>query len=300
MKRREQLQQELELFKQSSRFKVTNNSISAAVGISPASLSQWLSGNYQGDNSKIDSLIAEFLSRENEKLLLGKKESKFVQTSQSKRIYEALRMSHLEGEIAVVYGEAGSGKTTAIKEYAAKHKDSILIEADLGFTTKILFRELHKKLGYDGRGIIHDMFEEVVAKLKDTGRMLIIDEAEHLPYRSLEMLRRIYDKAGVGIALVGMPRLVFNLRGKRGEFAQLYSRVGIACKVAELSGKDTEEIVHAYFPNSNGLWAEFHNQSKQNARHLSKLIYRSQRIAQINSTDINKQIVKAAAEMLLI
>lgn len=52
------------------------------------------------------------------------------------------------------------------------------------------------------------MFSDIVDKLKSSGRLIIIDEAEHLPYKSLELVRRIYDKANVGILLVGMPATI--------------------------------------------------------------------------------------------
>ena len=59
------------------------------------------------------------------------------------------------------------------------------------------------------------MMLDIIDKLKSSGRLIIVDEAEHLPYTSLELLRRIYDKAEVGILLVGMPRLMKNLKGDK-------------------------------------------------------------------------------------
>ncbi|MEV9348723.1 ATPase, partial [Klebsiella pneumoniae] len=72
----------------------------------------------------------------------------------------------------------------------------------------------------------------------------LIDEAENLPYRALEVIRRIHDKAGVGVVLAGMPRLIINLKGKRGEYAQLYSRVGFALDLQEkLPQADLQQIL---------------------------------------------------------
>lgn len=294
---RDELKQELQKFREEKN--VSGNRIAAAIGVSSAVLSQWMKDNYAGDNGRIDELVWGFLEREKEKAAMAKKETRFVKITAAKRIYETLRMAHLEGEIAVVYGEAGAGKTASVRKYAERHKDAILIEADFGYTAKILFRELHKRLGFDGKGTLHDMFEDVRSKLAGTGRLLIIDEAEHLPYRALELVRRLYDKAGIGVALVGMPRLIFNLRGRRGEYAQLYSRVGIACKVDELTEEDAKKIISAYVGDSADF-GEFFKHSKRNTRHLTKLIYRSERIAKINNKrKIDRGVIKAAAELLL-
>lgn len=298
MEKREELKEQLKKFM--GERGISANRVSLSLGLSSAVLSQYLKGVYQGDNSRVDEAVQDLLERERERRQMGRREMRFVETQEMRRIFEAMRIAHLEGEIAVVYGDAGCGKTTAVKHYAARYKDVILVEADLGLTAKILFKELHKRVGFDGKGSVHDMFEDVVSRLAGTGRMLVIDEAEHLPYRALELVRRLYDKSGIAVALVGMPRLVFNLRGKRGEYAQLYSRVGVACKVNGLSEDDTELIVGEYLPGTNGVWMDFFRFSNQNARHLTKLIHRAARIAEINERQVDGKVVKAAAEMLLI
>lgn len=272
--------------------------LSRALGISTAALSQWFNDSYVGNIAKIDEAVKGFLERIKERK--QPKRVEFTITSVVKKVFEVARICHLDGEIGVLYGSAGIGKTEAVKEYAKRNTDVILIEADLGYTAKVLFLELHKKLGMDGRGSIHDLFDDVVMKLKDSGRLIIIDEAEHLPYRALELLRRVYDKAGVGILLVGMPRLIANLRGKKGEYAQLYSRVGVATKLEELKATDVEAIVGSVIKGSNGLYKVYYECSKGNTRVLSKLILRSLRVAEINSMAISEEIVRETAKMLIV
>lgn len=272
--------------------------ISRALGISTAALSQWFSDSYIGNIAKIDEAVKGFLERQRERKTTKKIE--FVMTSVVKKVFEVARICHLDGEIGVLYGNAGIGKTEAVKEYARRNTDVILVEADLGYTAKVLFQELNKKLGMDGRGSIHDLFDDVVMKLKDSGRLIIVDEAEHLPYRALELLRRVYDKAGVGILLVGMPRLIANLRGKKGEYAQLYSRVGVASKLDELKESDVDAIVSSVIPGSNGTYKVYYECSKGNTRVLTKLILRSLRVAEINNMTICPEIVRETAKMLIV
>ena len=64
-------------------------------------------------------------------------------------------------------------------------------------------------------------------------------------------IRRIYDKAQVGILLVGMPRLIMNLKGEKRQYAQLYSRVGIATKLNPLTEEDKELIKPKFFHFNN-------------------------------------------------
>jgi len=277
----------------------SQTAIANAIGISPTALSQWLSGKYNGNVRKLEEDLNNFFEREEEKNRNPRRQVEFIETINAKKVYDTARFCHIDAEIGVIYGDAGTGKTTAVKEYIKKHKDAVLIEADLGFSTRIVFKKLHEELKLDGQGHIHDLFEAVVEKLKGSGRLIIIDEAEHLPYRALEMVRRINDFAEVGILLVGMPRLINNLRGERSNYAQLYSRIGMAVRLEALQQDDTEEIVKSMLPSSNGIWKEFHRYSKGNTRVLVKMILRAKRLAQINECNVNSDIVKSTFEMLI-
>jgi hypothetical protein len=274
--------------------------VARALGCSGSALSQWLSSTYKGDVPKFNEAVKGFLQRQKERSKSRKKVVEFVMTSTATRLFEVARTCHLDGEIGVAYGEAGIGKTLAAKAYASRNSDVILVEADLGYTARSLFTDLHHRIGLDGTGTVHNMFEDVVAKLSGSGRLIIVDEAEHLPYRALELLRRVYDKAGIGILLVGMPRLVHNLRGKKGEYAQLYSRVGIAANLQRLQEGDAEAIVKTALPQSNGLWKDFLRESGGNNRRMNLLIVRSVRLAEVNDTTITPEIIHLAAKMLII
>jgi len=286
--------------------KVTQATLARALGISAAAVNQYLQGLYNADVANIEKKIKSYLSLSAEKAEAKIYRPKFIQTFIASRILDACRFAHTEQELALVVGDAGLGKTTAIKQYALDNPGVILIEADPGFGASSVLEEILLKLnGETGRNI-HPMMNDVIARLRDTGRLIIIDEAENLPYKALEVLRRIYDKTGVGLLLCGMPRLLSNLRGKRGEFAQLYSRVGkvtninnIRAEMPESVQSDTEMMVNAYLPGSNGYWKDFYAHSKGNPRVLFKLIRRSARIMEVNQTRLGPDVVQTAAEMLL-
>jgi DNA transposition AAA+ family ATPase len=224
----------------------------------------------------------------------------FKETRAATRFREGERLSHLEGAIVVVCGDPGTGKTKACRQCADENVDVLLFDIHLGYSPRALFTELHKRLGFEGRGSICAMFSDCVGRLKNSGRLLIFDEAEYLPYRALELLRRLHDMAGIGILLVGLPRLIENLRGKRGEYSQLYSRVGALIKLEALQEGDTEMLVKSVLPSLNGMWRVFHEQCHGNARVLSKLLFRSMQIAKINGKVVTPEIVRGAAQTLII
>lgn len=277
------------------------SAVSRALGISPGYISQYLSDTFRGDKAKMDASVKQLLERWQERKQAPRLKVKFIMTSVARKVFETARICHLDGEMGVVYGDAGLGKTEAVKEYARRNSDTILIEADAGYTAKDLFSELHQRSGIgDGRGRLHDLFTDIVKRMENSGRLIIIDEAENLPLRALELIRRVHDKAGVGILFCGMRRLISNLRGKKGEFAQIYSRIGIAANLQPLTSVDTEQIVSSLLPGSNGIHRTFHEASNSNTRVLSKLIRRSQRVAEINNCAITPDIVLESSKSLII
>jgi len=278
----------------------SQTAVARNLGISTAALSQWLAGDYSGRSEKIAAAVDGFLQRERERRAITRLEIDFLYTDTARRILEVCRMCHLDGEIGLITGEAGNGKTTAVKEYARQNSDVVLIEADLGYSARVLFKELHRKTGHDGEGILHDMFEDVVDKLNGSGRLIIVDEAEHLPTRALDLLRRINDKTGVGIVLIGLPRLVEQVTKKRGDYAYLYSRIGMAARVFKLTEEDVKLFVEGVFPGANGMCKSFGTACGGSARILVKLLRRAKRLTQINNAQLTRSLVDKAAEMLLV
>ena len=276
------------------------SAVSRACGISTAAVSTFLENKYKGRNDKVEKALEAFVRRHRErKSTRGRVDLEYVDTSIAKKIHEIADMVHTDCEVGVIVGDAGVGKTFALRRYAEMNPDVILVEVDFGYSALWLFKELCREVGIEHRGQLSEMAAAIVKRLEDSGRLLIIDEAEYLPHKALELLRRVHDKAGVGMLLAGMPRLIYNLRGSRGQYAQLYSRVGVYARLEKLSPVDTKAIVGSALPRSNGTYKDFHRVSGANTRALSKLIRRCVRVAQINDTEIDGDLVEAAAKTLL-
>lgn len=175
----------------------TQTHVARAIGRSSAVINQYLQGKYQGDMADIEERISAFVTREREKENSRRIKAKFVATGMAAKGLEVLAYAHLECEICVLYGAAGLGKTMILREYAARNRDAVLIEADPGYTARTLLEELCRQLGVKVRGNIHELIDACVRELRDSGRLLMVDEAELLPYRALEVLRRLHDKAGI-------------------------------------------------------------------------------------------------------
>lgn len=281
---------------------LTQTQVSRAIGKSTALVSQFLQEKYTGDMAGVNALVQDFIERTREKDKAQKVEVKFVATSTARKALEIIRLAHVDGEINVLYGEAGLGKTMALKSYASSNPTALLIEADPSYTARVLLEEICNRLNLSTRGNMHELFELCVGKLRNTGYLLMIDEGELLPHRALEVLRRIHDKTGIGIVLAGMPRLIINLKGKRGEFVQLHSRVGFALNIGNaLSQDDSDLIASTILPEalSSDMSDVLYKESRGNARRLFKLLRGVIRTSHINDREVNVTTVRQFAEMLI-
>jgi DNA transposition AAA+ family ATPase len=275
---------------------ITIKAISQAVGKSTATISLWIAGKYTGNVDEIEAAVTEWQERQHQREIDA---VTCLETSVFKKLNELASLAHTQGGLYVGFGAAGIGKTTAIRSYAEIRPSVILIEVDRTYTTLALMRELHRKCGFDGSGSLHSIMADLITKLKSSQRLIIIDEAEHLPARALDILRSLYDKTGIGIMLVGLEQLIANLRGVKYDFRQLYSRVNLAIRLEECSDDDVAKLVHHAIPGSNGLWKAFAKRTR-NARSLDKLIKQAKRLASINRIGVDAALVDETAQLLIL
>jgi DNA transposition AAA+ family ATPase len=271
------------------------------IGVSSAVLSQYLGGIYPGDTKGVDTKVKSFLDLQQARAARKKIITPFIETTVARRIRETASIVHEDGIMGVVVSKAGFGKTEALKEYSRKNPDVIYIEIDHGYNSQVLFQELYKhEFGDTGHKDLHDMHTALIDKLRGSGRALIMDQAEYLPLKALELLRSMYDKAGVGILLCGLERLLENIRGHRGQFAQLHSRIGIVAKLSPITLEDARMMVSSMIGTSKAekTYVSFYKRSFGNARDMVKMVNAAVRIAHINDCHINEDVVAAADEMV--
>lgn len=296
------LQQKLAEFKAKSGMNQTM--LARGIGVSPASISMYLNNNYAEKGGKYETIepkIEAFLEvqeskAQREELVLG-----FVSTKTTRRISEVMRDAHEAGDTVVIYGQAGLGKTQAVKNYCEKNPAAILIEANPSFTALVLMRKLAAAAKVSTVGSLNDLFESVSDRLRDSGRLIVVDEAENLPLRALEIIRRLHDDTGCGLVLSGMPRLVANLRGKHGELVQLYSRVSVALNLGDsMPDDELEEIARAAMPEADDATiAELVKQSNGNTRRMSKLMCGAVRTANKNGIKMQSGIIKKYSTLII-
>ncbi|MGC5328941.1 AAA family ATPase [Brevibacillus sp. SYSU BS000544] len=223
---------------------MSQSGVARALGISPAALSQFLKETYPSPH-KLFGKIRAFLAVDEAREVAPQKPD-FVHTSQSQAVLDIITYCHVANVLGIVYGDAGIGKTEAIREYARNHPEAVVITMSPAFgTTKGVTEKLAKALKVQEGRSIRRMYEEINEKLVESGRVIIVDEAQHLPLKALDHLRSIADESGVGMVLIGNEEVYTRMTG-RGEaaFAQLFSRISMRKNVrTELTQPEDMELL---------------------------------------------------------
>ncbi len=272
-----------------NRYKVSQNQVAKSLGKSKAMINQYLQGKYPGNVEELDDLVAAYLKREAKRLKKPKLAEKIIETNVVQTITALLETAYEECQNGVIYGRPGVGKTTGLHIFAKRNPEVVLIETLTTLTPSALIRTIARKIGVELRGSTNDINEAVIKKLQSSGRLLVVDEAENLSTRSLELLRRLHDLAGIGLVLVGTPRLLTNLKGRHGELEQLYSRATLHWDLGDtVSSDDLDSIALATMPELEDkarLRSKIVAKADGTPRRLFKILSNMYRMRYLNTGD---------------
>ncbi|OCG27210.1 DNA transposition protein [Gilliamella sp. HK2] len=225
------------------------SAIAKQSDVSPTALSQFMNDSYSGDNQKIADKLTVWLDNKKKANNL-KTAPSFVETPTSKKIFNALDYAKIAGCFVVVYGNSGVGKTNAITEYArqpntwlitVRPSSAKLLECLYDIACALDIDYAPKRLG--------TLSSAICKKMRETKGLLIIDEADHLPYDALEEIRLIQEMTGVGVVLCGNHQIYSKLSGngsRKTDFARLFSRIAKKVAILNTTEGDVDAIADAW------------------------------------------------------
>lgn len=182
--------------------------ISQEVPYSRSTISKFISGMYKGDEKGVEEQLAKWYANYTgaevdispalppETQSTGR--TRFYASRDAKAVLGVCQSCQEYGEMGIVTGRSGYGKTYALRRYAKSPKVAY-IECDTTMSPRDLLKELCAALGLPVRnGTNHDRVKGIVDFLTvNPGWLLVIDEADKLmsryTYNKMEILRSIFD-----------------------------------------------------------------------------------------------------------
>lgn len=222
--------------------------ISKETGLSTSVISQFLEGTYTGNNEKVEQTIKQYLTVSKERLNSVQTTVFFEGLYNTQNVLFACAYAHLHNDIALVSGDAGAGKTTALEHYTKNNTGVIMVTADSCTTSATaILKVIAEKVGKQTNYRRSELMQELINQLDGTNRLIIIDEADHLTLQALQAVRNLNDRAKVGIVLSGNDKIYRQmLTGQKGqEFDQIRTRISVRKRVVN---DYTPEEIQNIFP----------------------------------------------------
>jgi DNA transposition AAA+ family ATPase len=277
----------------------------AALGrlarIAASTLNQILKGNYATSPTKQLQAVDGAMQRADDSQ--ADAATPPVETSVYKLAFAACGMARRYRNFAVLSARVGTGKTFALKRYARSKGNTHLIEATPTMTPQSLVKLLARVvLGVEIKGGMDDRFLAVVAALRNTDSLLIIDEAETMTNKQLEVIRRLRDLADVGVVLAGTEFLSALIKPERGQFGQIRSRAGYWPETVQaITAEDAAALVQAHLGNEevgDDVVARLYAYSRGSARMLCEGLLAGIKEFR-KGREINVKLVDAVAKQAL-
>lgn len=224
------------------RYGSQNKAANSLKGVSIGTISQVI-------NEKWDLISDEMWRNIGSQIGFKAQDWVAVETRDYRMLTALLTDAQTNSLVFAITGEAGTGKTFAMNQYASNNKRAYLLHCCEYWNRRSFLQELLQVIGRDSSGYtVTEMMTEVVKILKTQDKPLIIlDEADKLTDQVLYFFITIYNRLedNCGIVLCATDHLAKRIHkglklNKRG-YKEIFSRIGR--KFIELKGLSNTDIV---------------------------------------------------------
>jgi len=209
-------------------------------------ISQVISGTYEGDMEKLDDALARFYRSYIAKYAI-------VETSVVKEIHATMLLCWKRKEIGQIVGHFGCGKSKAVGRFVALNSEyAVYVELMSTTSATSLLHRIGDALNIESVmvGSKDDKLFAVIRSLQRRPRLLVVDEADNLSVKTLAILKDIHgDEAAerCAIVLIGTEKLNRVLQDPL--LGYLRRRIRIKRTVGDISFEEAKKICEMW-PNS--------------------------------------------------
>ncbi len=204
-----------------------NKAAAAMKGVSSATVSQVLNGNWELITDEMWRTIASQTGYE-------RGEWHVVETRGYRRMTSLLADAQRNALVLAVTGDAGCGKSEAVKRYEESHRNVYHLCCSEYWNRKHFMNELLRKMSVEHSGCtVAEMMDEIVTVLKrQDSPLVVLDEADKLSdqvlYFFISLYNALEDRCGIVLCATQYleKRIKRGIRNEKKGYREIYSRFG--------------------------------------------------------------------------
>jgi len=215
--------------------------IAKGTSFSTGTISQALSGSYEGDVERLEDALMRFY-----RSWVAK--NAIIQTTVVEQIHSIMWLAWLRKEIALIRGRFGRGKTKAASRFAALNDFAVFVELSGVTSPTELLHRVAEALNIESQmvGSRSDKLQAIIRSLQRNPRLIIIDEADELRPKTLALLRDIHGERTERCAIVLIATDRFSRLLQNQELGYLRRRITMKVEVGEIGFPEAKQIANMW------------------------------------------------------
>lgn len=242
--------------------------------VSSATISQILSGSWDLISDDMWRSVAAQIGYDRRRWTV-------VETRGYNKMCRILSDAQGNALVLAVCGDAGSGKTEAVRNYAAGNRNVYHLCCSEYWNRKQFMVEMLQALGMESSGTVSEMMYDIVLSLKrKESPLVILDEADKLSdqvlYFFISLYNKLEDRCGIVLASTDFlaKRIKKGVRTNRKGYKEIFSRIGrkfIGLPLA--NGSDVAAICVANGVDNKADISRITDESECDLRRVKRLVY---------------------------
>ena len=211
-----------------SKYPSQNKAAQSLTGISSATLSTLLQGKWENISDDMWRNLASQLGT------TAATDWQVVETKAFQEMTLVMQDAQAVKNVTWIVGEAGCGKTTTARLYAAENSEVFYILCSEDMKKSDFIREIARRIGQRTEGYsIRELLDRIIDDLiQMEAPLLLFDEADKLPERVfhyfIDLYNRLEDKCGIVFFSTSYikRRMTMGLRYSKCGYNEIHSRIG--------------------------------------------------------------------------
>lgn len=202
-------------------------------GFSKTTISAFLKNTYKGDCEKVARGLNAFMEQQVQRAEVATPQG-FIPFAIAKKMLAVCKHACDFSAVGLIVGASGVGKTICAEYMHKSRPGSILFPVfDIERSAVAFIKELASLLAVPTHRSTPQILRLICAKLKGSGRLLIIDEAHNLSDRAMETVRNIHDATQIPVVLFATDEILPVINDTATNLGQMSRRVRIRYNVAD-------------------------------------------------------------------